>query len=355
MDRTMTVFIGLGFALMATACAAPTPSTGSDAPDVGVTDEALRLDYARTCPVRQCGPQLGLPNQLCSDGTTVSGPTGRCLRQQDGSCGWEVIQCPNPVCAVASVGAAGAETKYYARNFSAPAQAKAWSSRFEDANVDILPGTCASQRLACPQIFQPVCAVVSGSSQQTFANRCALRTATIAAAGDSGAAKSSVRSDGSCPKACAASAQCDEGEHCSVEDGDCNRPPGCKPGDVCPALCYGVCVPNPSEPPEGPFCGGIAGVKCPGSGHCQDDPSDSCDPNNGGADCGGVCVCIENVLCVQGSHFNSDPSVCACQPDGPQCGTRVCAADQICCSPSCGICGPRGGLCPQIVCQTPLN
>ncbi len=38
------------------------------------------------------------------------------------------------------------------------------------------------------------------------------------------------------------------------------------------------------------FCGGIAGIACPDGQTCVDDPSDSCDPMNGGADCGGMCV-----------------------------------------------------------------
>jgi hypothetical protein len=38
------------------------------------------------------------------------------------------------------------------------------------------------------------------------------------------------------------------------------------------------------------FCGGIAGIEChDASQHCVDDPSDSCDPAHGGADCGGIC------------------------------------------------------------------
>lgn len=39
------------------------------------------------------------------------------------------------------------------------------------------------------------------------------------------------------------------------------------------------------------FCGGIAGFTCNDPNEeCVDDPTDSCDPNNGGADCGGICV-----------------------------------------------------------------
>ncbi len=47
--------------------------------------------------------------------------------------------------------------------------------------------------------------------------------------------------------------------------------------------CSGVCQPKIG-------CGGIAGIPCGPNEICVDDPADSCDPNNGGADCGGVCV-----------------------------------------------------------------
>lgn len=39
----------------------------------------------------------------------------------------------------------------------------------------------------------------------------------------------------------------------------------------------------------GQFCGGIAAIQCPEGYSCVDDPTDNCDPNNGGADCGGIC------------------------------------------------------------------
>jgi len=83
--------------------------------------------------------------------------------------------------------------------------------------------------------------------------------------------------------------------------------PPCIPGANCPL--QGTCVPQ-----RGPFCGGIAGIPCPGAGKCVDDPSDSCDPNNGGADCGGICQCIETVSCIIGDVFDSSPGVCSCVP-----------------------------------------
>lgn len=38
------------------------------------------------------------------------------------------------------------------------------------------------------------------------------------------------------------------------------------------------------------MCGGIAGFRCPEGQICVDDPTDSCDPANGGADCIGICT-----------------------------------------------------------------
>ncbi len=45
-----------------------------------------------------------------------------------------------------------------------------------------------------------------------------------------------------------------------------------------------------SSTPPVAFCGGFGGFACPDDLTCIDDPNDSCDPMNGGADCGGICV-----------------------------------------------------------------
>jgi hypothetical protein len=60
-------------------------SGGSSSGGAGGSQEA--------CDKSACGPQLGIPNQICSDGST-GGPTGRCLKSANGSCGWEIRQCP---------------------------------------------------------------------------------------------------------------------------------------------------------------------------------------------------------------------------------------------------------------------
>lgn len=44
------------------------------------------------------------------------------------------------------------------------------------------------------------------------------------------------------------------------------------------------------ESSKSKMCGGIAGIQCENGQICVDDPSDSCNPNNGGADCSGMCV-----------------------------------------------------------------
>ncbi len=76
---------------------------------------------------------------------------------------------------------------------------------------------------------------------------------------------------------------------------------------------------------EGPVtCGGLAGLPCPEGFTCVDDPTDDCDPSNGGADCLGICR--------------------------PRCGDAVCGADEFCCNESCGICAPIGGSCTQEFC-----
>lgn len=48
----------------------------------------------------------------------------------------------------------------------------------------------------------------------------------------------------------------------------------------------GICV----DATKAEFCGGIAGFRCPAGKMCIDDPRDDCSVENGGADCGGMCV-----------------------------------------------------------------
>jgi hypothetical protein len=55
--------------------------------------------------------------------------------------------------------------------------------------------------------------------------------------------------------------------------------------------CVKVKAPCPKPGPQDPiYCGGIAGLECPAGLLCIDDPHDDCDPEQGGADCLGLCV-----------------------------------------------------------------
>jgi hypothetical protein len=116
---------------------------------------------------------------------------------------------------------------------------------------------------------------------------------------------------------------CPAPSSCDVVDGQAVCTPIDPPNPCAAASCPtntrcdvvgGQAVCTPLEP--APFCGGIAGIACPGSGACVDNPDDGCDPQRGGADCGGICECNIRALCVRGLVFDPSPSVCACVPAG---------------------------------------
>jgi len=47
-----------------------------------------------TCAEAACGPEPGIPAIACSDGS-VGGFTGLCAQQPDGTCAWEIRDCPD--------------------------------------------------------------------------------------------------------------------------------------------------------------------------------------------------------------------------------------------------------------------
>lgn len=82
---------------------------------------------------------------------------------------------------------------------------------------------------------------------------------------------------------------------------------------------------------ETQFCGGFGNLPCNAGEICVDDPNDGCDPNNGGADCGGMCIpgpSCEPVLCELfcENGFATDENgceVCSCAEPVDTCGPIV--------------------------------
>lgn len=63
-------------------------------------------------------------------------------------------------------------------------------------------------------------------------------------------------------------------------------------------------------------------------------------------------ACTSIALCVEGYVW--DDKACACVPGstGEACGPTTCAAGQVCCNSSCGICTAPGDFCTMQVCDS---
>ena len=142
---------------------------------------------------------------------------------------------------------------------------------------------------------------------------------------------------------CYSSANCEEGEYCSVEDGECLS--NCPPGQICPAVCQGRCLPGdagvtPLPKPQPPEDGELRRKRCYSSANCAE--GEYCTTEDG--DCHSPCP--PGMIC---------PAVCTgfCAPRGnlgQVCGDTVCAKGMVCCNASCGICTPPGWACTQQAC-----
>ncbi|APR87754.1 Kazal-type serine protease inhibitor domain protein [Minicystis rosea] len=98
--------------------------------------------------------------------------------------------------------------------------------------------------------------------------------------------------------------QCPTGYACIDDPTD-----GCDP-NAGGADCGGLCVPQHLQ-----TCGGFLGLACPSGFECIDDPRDDCDPHAGGADCSGICVRPPRaVLCAikhpGATYVSHDPEEC---------------------------------------------
>lgn len=125
--------------------------------------------------------------------------------------------------------------------------------------------------------------------------------------------------------------------------------------------------------PQAATCGGFAGTACPEGFECVDDPSDDCDPNNGGADCMGLCeeracpLLACDPICDNGSVLDANGcETCECIVPQPinscidACGGKshngacwcddACVGYQDCCEDLENFCGaperePASGMC----------
>lgn len=164
--------------------------------------------------------------------------------------------------------------------------------------------------------------------------------------------------------------RCESADECPHILAPCTQCPG---GTfACPiALCRdGVCGAAFESCPDPAFCGGIAGFPCPDGSTCIDDPGDDCDPRNGGADCGGICVrqelprpCggIAGDTCPRG-HECVDVPADDCDPEqaGADCPgmcrpapSEDCKADSDCpqIGAPCLMCPDGAAACPRSFCE----
>jgi hypothetical protein len=147
-----------------------------------------------------------------------------------------------------------------------------------------------------------------------------------------------------------------------LDDGDCSATEECGP-KLCLMYCLAgdpfCCGPSTCQPkaPAPKRCGGFAGLQCASDEECIDDPTDSCDPSHGGADCGGICqkkptppppqaACNgawvdQNGTC-RAPNDGVYPADCC---GGPKCGEAQCSTGQVCCNPLHGICTAPGEVC----------
>lgn len=173
----------------------------------GGSSETGDVGDAGACPPGSCGPGLGLPNWQCPDGTW-GGPTGRCLRAEDGaSCAWEIRVCAAPKACGAFAGGGCPGGQYCKHEVGSCLVAARALER----------GTCSAKPQACDEVYSPVC----GCDGLTYGNACeaARNGADVASSG----ACAGQPCGGSSGLACASAT------YCQLADGACAaespRPP----------------------------------------------------------------------------------------------------------------------------------
>ncbi|MED5465543.1 MAG: hypothetical protein VX699_12910 [Myxococcota bacterium] len=171
--------------------------------------------------------------------------------------------------------------------------------RCYDSQGNLLTDECTPdcRDIACPQI------------------RCAHGYHPVTLPGD--CCQTCVEDDPIPDRHCASSQDCRNNEVCSVEFGECNPPPDCRPGEDCAAVCYGVCRPAPNcedvlciaPPPECPP-GTYLELEAP---HCCGAclPDTTCEEPDPSLTCR-TTGCEEGFVCRESAATVCVPSECFC-------------------------------------------
>lgn len=101
--------------------------------------------------------------------------------------------------------------------------------------------------------------------------------------------------------------------------------------------------PTPASVEEALASGGAAcGANVCGAGtYCCNSSCGVCAPK------GGACP---DVVCAVSAQPEAKQEASAASSGGP-CGSNYCGKGYFCCNPGCGVCAPEGGGCPHVVCD----
>lgn len=192
-------------------------------------------DAGRQCKSDTDCPLLALC-RLCPDGSCAN-PNVRCL---DGTC-----SLPKYTCGSTDSGAAQCKS-----DADCPVDAickPCADGSCASPNVHCVNGACSAPSYTCPSMD-------AGGGAQCKTDLDCPMLEICKPCPDGSCANPNIHCvNGACSPAnytcpsgtvCRSSQDCAPDEHCTVEDGVCNPPPGCTPGQACPAICYGTCAPK---------------------------------------------------------------------------------------------------------------